>query len=102
MARNRLDNSYGQSVFGVIEVEDVFAGCLALVLLPMKELFDFGMFDDCDALVVVEEPLDYVWDRIIIRRPGLVAKQNRAARGFSCTVGVQWWRIFSVNVARTS
>ena len=58
----RLDDADGQAIFGARKVEYIFSRQTALFLFPVKQLFDFRMFDDGDPLVIVEEPLDHVRD----------------------------------------
>jgi len=43
-----------------VEHENAFAGSLAMLLFPLKDFLHRGMFDDSYALIILEEPLDYI------------------------------------------
>ena len=94
MVRNGLQNANGQTIFGMVEIEDVFAGGAALLLLPLKQLFDFGVFDDCHALVEIKKPLNYVRQRIVIDRAVLIAQQY----GRILSLFVQLYQIRSIGL----
>ena len=75
-----LNDTDGQTVLGSIEIENLFAGHTALFLFPLKQLFDLWMFYDADPLVMVEKPLDYFRQRIVIDSAIFVAAEDRFAR----------------------
>ncbi len=56
----RLNDPNCQTIFRKIEHKDAFAGSLAMLLFPLKDLLHRGMFDDGYALIILEEPLDYI------------------------------------------
>jgi hypothetical protein len=56
----RLNDPDCQTIFSKIEHENAFAGSLAMLLFPLKDLLHRGMFDDGYALIILQEPLDYI------------------------------------------
>ena len=58
--RDRLKDANSQAILGAIEVEYIFTRQTALLLLPLKQFFDFCVLNHSHALVVVEKPLNYV------------------------------------------
>src|SRR6266403_1940896 len=56
----RLNDPDCQTIFSKVEHENAFAGSLAMLLFPLKDLLHCGMFDDGYALIILEEPLDYI------------------------------------------
>src|SRR6476620_6685539 len=62
----RLNDSDGKSVFSTIELKDLVSLVACVLLLPVENFLDRRMPDDCDSLVVIEKPLDYVWNGIEI------------------------------------
>ena len=87
-----LNNADGEAVFSPIKLEYLFAGRFALLLFPMEEFFDTWVFNHGHALVIVEEPLDHVRNRVVVDRAVLVARQgrpffrSRRSRGRICRV----------------
>ena len=82
MAGNRLQNADGQTVFRAIEIEDLFTGCAALLLLPLEQFFDLRVLDDGNPFIVVDEPLDYLRQRVIVDIAVWIASKNgRVWRG---------------------
>ena len=57
---DRLKNADRQTILGAIEVENILAGVAALLLFPLKKLFNLGVLYDRDSLIVIQEPLDYL------------------------------------------
>ena len=60
IASDRLKNADRQTILGAIEVENILAGVAAPLLFPLKQFFNLRVLDDCDSLIVVKEPLDYL------------------------------------------
>jgi hypothetical protein len=75
--RERLNNADRQTVLGAIEIEDFFTRVTTLLLLPLKELFDLRMLDDCDPIVKVEKPLNHVRNGIVVDAPTGIAQERR-------------------------
>ena len=76
VVRERLNNTYRQTILGATEIEDFFTGVTTLLLLPLKKLFNLRMLDDGDSFVVVEEPLDHVRNRIVVDAPAGIAQEH--------------------------
>jgi len=72
-----LNDADRHAIFGAIEDENFFAGVAALFLFPLEDFFDSGVFDDGDALVVVEKPLNYVGNGIDIDAPLSITAERR-------------------------
>ena len=81
MVRNRLQNPNCQTIFRAIEIEDILAGVATLFLFPMKQFFDLRMFDDGHALVIIEEPLDDIRQRVIVDVAVTVSPEYGRVRG---------------------
>jgi len=81
VVRDGLENANSQAIFGAIEVEYIFTCAAALFLLPLKQLFDFCVFDHANTLVKIEKPLDYVRQRVIIDGAVLITKEHGLCRG---------------------
>ena len=62
----RLNDPDGQAIFSPIKMEDFFAGIAAVLLFPVKDFFNSGMLYNCDALIIIKEPLNDVRNRIEI------------------------------------
>jgi hypothetical protein len=56
----RLNDSDRESILGAIELKDLLALRLHVLLFPLEYFFDRRVPDDCDSLIVVEEPLDHI------------------------------------------
>ena len=70
-------NTDGQTIFGAIEVKDIFAFTPALFLLPLKDFFYARMFDDCHTLVVIQKPLNHVGYGVDVDAPLGISPQRR-------------------------
>ena len=81
VVRNGLEDADSQAIFGAIEVEYIFTCQAGLFLLPLKQFFDFCVFDHADTLVKIVEPLDYVRQRVIIDGAILITKEHGFCRG---------------------
>lgn len=81
---NGLKDANSQAVLGAIEAEHIFAGQTALFLLPLKQFFDLGVLDDSNALVIIEKPLDYVRQRVIVHGAIFVPQEHGLARRGLC------------------
>src|SRR6185369_7794770 len=56
----RLNDPDRESILSTIELKDLFALRLHVLLFPLEHFFDRRVPDDCDSLIVVEEPLDHI------------------------------------------
>src|SRR6266542_6420099 len=83
-----LKDANSQAVLGTIEAEHIFARQTAFLLLPLKQFFDFCVLDDSHALVIVEKPLDYVRQRVVVYGPVFVAQEYGLVRGGLCLCSV--------------
>src|SRR5437588_176397 len=70
----RLKYSNRQTILCAIEIEDILASVTALLLLPLKQFFNFGVLDNRDPIVVIHEPLNDVRNRIVVNATGGVAQ----------------------------
>jgi hypothetical protein len=85
-----LDDSNRQPIFSSIEKKDLFAGLAAVFLLPLKHFLDSRMLDYRHAAVVIEEPLDYIGNRINVNATLSIAQKR----------GLRWRIFFSVGAGR--
>src|SRR5262249_15842316 len=75
----RLNDADRQTIFSALELKDLFALRLRVLLLPLKDFFNRRMPDNRHPLIVIQKPLDHVRHRINIDLPRCVA--------------LQWWQI---------
>jgi len=70
---DRLQDSDRQTILGAIEIENVLAGLAALLLFPLKQLFNLRVLDDRDSLIKIKKPLDHIGKRVVVDIAVLVA-----------------------------
>ena len=66
-----------QTVFRLFEIKNCFASSAALLLFPLKNLFDVAVLDNRHALIEVEEPLNNLRNGIEVDISCCISSQRR-------------------------
>src|SRR5687768_8010828 len=83
----RLNDANCQPIFRAIKAKNFLSVGATLFLFPLKDFFDARMLDYGNTLIVVEEPLNHVGNRINVDAPLRVAQQWRSFRSsFSAVI----------------
>src|SRR6185369_11609716 len=73
----RLNNPDREAVFSLAKLKNLFTLRARMLLFPLENFFNGRMPDNRDSLIILEEPLNYVRNRIHIDLAGCVSLQRR-------------------------